>query len=91
MTRETKKGTLNMDASIGKCSFKLAESGEPLEPCIMHFAANEAPLSYTLQLFKLYKKNRSPTRGLFKLGALDVWERYIKSPLHRMLKKMGLK
>jgi hypothetical protein len=86
-----KKGTLKMDASLGKCYFDLVESGLPLEPCTMHFAANEAPLAYTYQLFKLFSKFGLSTTGLYKLGAEDVFVWYIKPPLRSVLKKLGLR
>jgi len=86
-----KRGTLEMDASLGKCCFELVESGLPLEPCMMHFAANEAPLAYTFQLLKLFSKFGLPTRDLYKLGAMDFWQRHIKLPLHYKLKDLGLR
>lgn len=86
-----KKGTLNMDASLGKCCFELAETGLPYEPCMMHFAANEAPLSYTFQLLKLFSKFGLPIKDLYKMGAIDYWERHIKLPLHLWLRKRGLR
>jgi hypothetical protein len=86
-----KKGTLEMDASLGKCCFELVENGLHLEPCMMHFAANEAPLTYTIQLLKLYSKFGLSTRDLYMLGALDLWEFYIKDPLRNKLRRLGLK
>lgn len=86
-----KKGTLEMNASLGKCSFKLAESGAPLEPCTMHFAANEAPLAYTYQLLKLFSKFGLSTPRLYKLGAEDFFSWHIKPRLRNVLKKLGLR
>ncbi len=82
------RGTMEMDASVGKCRFTLVEAGLPLEPCMMHFAANEAPVAYTFQLIKLYSKFGLPTKALYKLGAEDVWEQHVKVPLHKLKKRI---
>lgn len=89
-----KRGTLEMDASLGKCHFVQAGSslkGQPYEPCMMHFAVNEAPLAYTRQLFKLFSKFGLPTKGLFKFWAVLFWKRHIEFPLHKALKRMVMR
>ena len=89
-----KKGTLDMDASLGKCYFVQAGStlkGQPYEPCIMHFADSEAPLAYTIQLYKLFSKFGLPTKVLFKFGAKLFWKRHIKPPIFRGMKKLGIR
>lgn len=86
-----KRGTWDMDASIGKCRGALAETGKPFEPCMMHFANNEAPLAYTLQLLKLFSKFGLSAKGLYQFGARLFWKRHIKLQLYFKLKQLGLK
>ena len=86
-----RRGTWDMDASIGKCRGDRVETGESYEPCIIHFAANEAPLTYTIQLFKLFSKFGLPTKDLFKFGTELCWKWYVKSPVHNMLVKLGMR
>jgi hypothetical protein len=83
-----KKGTMEMDVSVGRCGFELADLGQHMEPCMMHFAANEAPLTYTFQLSKLFSKFGLSRKGLFKMGAKDAWKWHIKSPLHNWLQRV---
>jgi hypothetical protein len=80
-----KWGTWEMDAAIGKCIGALVETGMSFEPCMMHFAENEAPLAYSLQLLKLFSKFDLPTKELFKFGSKLFWKRHIKTPLYKML------
>ena len=75
-------GTLDMDARIGRCKFIAADTGKLCEPCMMHFASNEAPIAYTMQLIKLFNHFGVPTDGLFRLGVEDFYDRHIKLPLH---------
>lgn len=76
-----KFGTMQLDACIGLCRFKEAVTSEMVEPCIMHFAANEAPVNYTWQLYRLFKKFGVPTKGLLAICISDFYERYIKLPI----------
>ncbi|HUX90606.1 MAG TPA: hypothetical protein VMV48_07950 [Gallionellaceae bacterium] len=85
------RGSWDMDASIGKCCGALAETGLPFEPCIMHFAENEAPFAYTLQLLKLFSKFGLPTKGLFKFLTILFWKHHIRTPIHNMLLKLGMR
>lgn len=80
-----KPGTLRMDASIGLCSFIDAVSNERVEPCMIHFADNEAPLAYSRQLIKLYRKFGVPTRGIATLGFKDYYQNEIRRPISRKL------
>ncbi len=82
-------GTLKMDACKGRCSYIYADTGELFQPCIVHFAAKEAPFIYTWQLYKLYRKFDVPTTGLFTLMMKDAYYRHIKLQLH--MKKHSLK
>jgi len=84
------KGTVNMNVSLGKCSFISVDTQLPYEPCMMHFAANEAPFHYTIQMIGLFSKFGLPTMPLIKLGIKMFYKWHFKSPLHRRLKKMGL-
>jgi hypothetical protein len=78
-----KKGTMVMNVLAGKCKFIAADTGLPFEPCIMHFAANEAPVFYTKQLWRLFNHFKVPTRGLLRLGWRSFYRVEIKDPLHR--------
>lgn len=71
-------GTLDMDATTGKCRFIAQNTGQPFEPCMMHFAAKEGPVTYGWQLFKLFRKFGVPTYGLLKQIAADVFERKVR-------------
>lgn len=87
-TLGAKFGTLKMDAGNAKCSFIYKENNQLFQPCMIHFAANEAPVFYTLQLFKLFKRFDVPTKGLFSLGFVDFFERYIRPGLSKLKKKL---
>lgn len=79
-----KKGTLEMDATKGLCKFMAVNTSLYFEPCMMHFAANEAPIFYTRQLWKLFKHFGVPTRGLLKLGLRCFYKHEIKDKLHKI-------
>ena len=79
-------GTMEMDATKSLCRFVAVQNGQPFEPCMVHFAANEASVAYTCQLFALFRKFGVPTRGLLLIGAADFYEREIKMPLSNLLK-----
>lgn len=86
-----KKGSVKMDAATGTCRFILIDTGMLFEPCMMHFAANEAPLVYTTQLWKLFSRSGVKTKGLLKMGLQDSWEQHIKLNLRYGLKRLGLR
>jgi len=67
-------GTMEMDASRGLCRFIAVFNGKTFEPCMVHFAANEAPYQYTVQLIKLFKLFGVDTKGLLRLGFSDFFE-----------------
>jgi hypothetical protein len=74
-------GTMKMDATNAICTFADSITGRQVSPCMMHFAANEAAIPYTYQLFKLFRKFGAPTSGLLKLCLIDLYEREVKLPL----------
>lgn len=78
-------GTMEMDATKARCKFVAVHNGQPFEPCMVHFAANEASFAYTRQLFALFKMFNVSTRGLLSTGAADFYEREIKLPLSGLL------
>jgi hypothetical protein len=79
-----RKGTIRMDASQGRCDFLLADTGEPFSPCMMHFAANEAPLAYHFQLRRLFRKFDVDIPGFWRKAADDLYESEVKLPLNRL-------
>jgi hypothetical protein len=81
-----RKGTINMDARIGVCGFVTAHTGEVLEPCMMHFAADEAPLAYGYQLRCLYKKFQVPSTGLWGMVLGDMYKGRIKPKVRRVIR-----
>ena len=80
-------GTMEMDATRAQCRFIAVHNRQLFEPCMVHFAANEAPVAYTRQLFALFKSFNVPTRGLLAIGASDFYEREVKLPLSDWLGK----
>ena len=83
--------TIKMDARKGLCRFVYNDTGEIWEPCMMHFACNEAPVTYTWQLYLLFKKFNVSTKGLFTLGAMDFYELYIKPKQRCIANMLGIK
>lgn len=75
-------GTMDMDVVKGRCRFIAVTTGRQFEPCMMHFAANEAPFVYTRQLWRLFNHFGVSTRGLFGLWRHCFYQLYIKYPLH---------
>jgi len=55
----------------------------------MHFAADEAPFVYTIELWRLFRANNVSARGLWSLGLGDIYRRYARGHLSRI--KAGLK
>jgi len=84
-----RKGTLEMDASRGLCRYISTITDEMYAPCIMHFAANEAPLAYTRELIRLFRANGVSTEGLLQLGAHDYWNSHIKPKLRAVKKRVA--
>jgi hypothetical protein len=83
-----KRNSMQIDASQAKCQFELVTSpGRLQRPYIMHFAANEAPFTYSLQLRRLFKKFQVSKRGLLLQAADDYLETQIKWRVKGALKK----
>jgi len=78
------RGTMEMDATRAHCRFIFVDDGRVFEPCMIHFAANEAAIPYTKQLLKLFRHFNVPTNGLLSLGLADFYELEIKLPLSRL-------
>jgi hypothetical protein len=83
-----KKGTMQMDASRGQCSYIDAVTGATMTPAMVHFAANEAAFPYARQLHALFVKNGVDTSGLYATAMQDTFETKIKLRLRRMLRKL---
>lgn len=83
-----KFGTLKMDAVNAQCSYIYTEDNELKRPCMIHFAANEAPVVYTWQIYKLFKHFNVPTKGLLSVCVSDFYERYIKLKLNHYKRKV---
>ena len=81
-------GTVKLDAAKGACEFVFRDTGVPMRPCMMHFAANEAPFSYHWQLRKLFRAFDVKTDGLLRSALHDAFERYVKTPLHVWKKRL---
>ena len=88
-------GTLRLDATRGVCSFIRADNGEPMSPCMMHFAANEAPFPYHRQLRRLFAKFEVDPAGLWRSAFTDFYQTRVHASLHRVkfnaMKRLGLR
>lgn len=80
------KGSMVMDARKGVCGFIDTKTRQWTEPCMMHFAADEAPIPYTLQLWKLLGHFGVSRQGLLKLGFDDFCNSRVR-PVLRDLKR----
>jgi hypothetical protein len=67
-------GTLQLNATEGRCVMVERSSGQRVAPCMMHFAAREAPFPYTRELRRLFRKFGVETGGLFRLALTDFWD-----------------
>ncbi len=81
-------GTMMMDASMGKCHFIARHSGKRTDPYMMHFAANEAPIPYAIQLNRLFKKYGAPTAGLFQEALKDIFVSNLLWPSKTFLRNL---
>jgi hypothetical protein len=80
-------GTLVMDASQAMCEFELVVApGEHQRPFMMHFAANEAPFAYTVQLRRLFKNFGVSWTSLVPRAAGDFFVRNVRWPLAKNIK-----
>lgn len=80
--------TLKMNATRGACEFVFRDTGQVMHPCMMHFAANEAPFIYHYQLAKLFRQARVPSRGLWRSALHDFYELSIRLRLHSIKKRL---
>lgn len=83
-----KPGTLKLDATLGQCSFTDAVTGFSVNPYMMHFAANEAPIAYLRQLIRLFSRFGVKERGLISMTGRDSYLRYFRWPLSRKLSQI---
>ena len=83
-----KPGTLVLDSSKAICHYISTIDNEPYVPCIMHFAANEAPVAYTRELMRLFRANGVSTKGLVALGSHDFWMTHVKPTLRSVKKRL---
>lgn len=81
-------GTLDIDASAGRCELIERSSGARLRPCMMHFAANEAPFTYARELRRLFRKFGADRSGLLAAAVADFYESGIRWPAKRLAKKL---
>ncbi|MBY0579671.1 MAG: hypothetical protein K2P57_11570 [Burkholderiales bacterium] len=82
------RGTMDMDASVGRCRFNAVVTGQVQEPHMMHFAAREASFAYTAQLRKLYRRFGVSTDGLLKLALSDFYVLHIKWPFKTAVRNL---
>jgi hypothetical protein len=68
-------GTLRMDARRGQCEFLAVTTRRPFAPCMMHFAADEAPFRYTLELARLHRHFRieAPLGAFVGMAFADLY------------------
>ncbi|MBK7614780.1 MAG: hypothetical protein IPJ08_09960 [Burkholderiales bacterium] len=81
-------GTVRMNAVRGECRFVSATTGEVVEPCMMHFAANEVPFAYHRQLFGLFRAHGLSTEGLLGQCLNDWYLRRIRDRLSAMKRRL---
>ena len=83
-----KRGSLRMDVTTGMCSMIWADTGSSCNPYMMHFLANQAPLTYAIQLKRLFRKFK--VRGLdpiFRKAAFDFYTINVLWPLHTLIRR----
>jgi hypothetical protein len=83
-----KKGTLRLDTSCGICEFVAVATGRLQRPHMMHFAANEAPWPYAMQLKRLFKKFGAPAQGIYRAALEDLFVTKVEWPLKTMAKRL---
>ncbi len=83
-----RRGSLSMDATQAHCRYVAVSSGQVTEPCMMHFAANEAALSYHYQLHRLFRQFGVAAPGLWRQAASDFYDREIHLRLHDLKKRL---
>jgi hypothetical protein len=80
-------GTLKLDATNGVCKLVDRANGRTVTPCMMHFAANEAPVTYARQLRRLYRKFDVSPEGLYSMALADLFETEVKWRAARAIKR----
>ncbi len=86
--RSAVPGTVQLDPGRGHCEFVFKDTGKVMHPCMMHFAANEAPVTYHWKLFKLFRQFGVKAPGLWASAVKDWQELYIRLPLHKYRKRL---
>lgn len=86
-----KKGTVQMDVSESKCQFISVDTGQMFQPCMMHFAADEAPLQYGRQLWRLFSRMNVSRKGVVEMCLGDLYKLKIKSRAHALKKRILLR
>ena len=86
--RSAVPGTVKLDPGRGECEFVFRDTGKVMHPCMMHFAANEAPGVYHWKLYKLFKQFDIPVAGLWASAVKDCQELYVRLPLHKFKKRV---
>ncbi len=81
-------GTVKMDAAQAYCEFVFQDTGEPMRPCMMHFAANEAAFAYHWQIHKLFRKFDVKETGLLASALHDFYERSIRLRLYAVKRRL---
>jgi hypothetical protein len=81
-------GTIELDSSRARCRYIWRDDNQPVEPCMMHFAANESPIPYTRELIRLFRKNGISTDGLIGLGLYDLWHSSLKSAVRTRVESL---
>jgi hypothetical protein len=67
-------GTLELDATTGRCEMIERSTGRPYRPYIMHFLRNQAPFPYAHQLRRLFSKFGADTSGIYRAAIEDFWD-----------------
>jgi hypothetical protein len=81
-------GTVKVEPGQGTCEFVFQDTGEVMHPCMMHFAANEAPAIYHWKLYKLFKQFGVKAPGLWSSAVKDWQDLYIRLPIHKLKKRL---
>jgi hypothetical protein len=87
MFLSARPGTMEMDAAGGRCRFIAINTGEPFEPCMVHFMADGAPGLYAQQLIALFRKFGLPWSGVLKMAAGDLYRLRLKDHMYNRLKQ----
>lgn len=86
-----KSGTLKIDLSTPYCGFVEVSLGQWYEPCMMHFAANEAPVHYFRYLSVLYGSAGLSRLVLINPFFKDCFDTYMRPYLSRLKKRLQAK